>query len=59
MLLRTVPREVRYDLWRVCEPQHTQAIDRLTEAVAKRVEELFDLVPRERKLISSSVGPPY
>lgn len=45
-----LPRGVRHDLWRVCEPQHERAKTAVVEAMMKQIEFAFEVSakpPRE------------
>jgi hypothetical protein len=47
MALSMLPRGVRHDLWRTCEPQHQHAIEAAVETIAARIEYAFELTPIE------------
>jgi hypothetical protein len=48
MTLGLLPRWMRHDLWRTCEPQHEHAVNRIAEAIATKVEEGFEVEVRDR-----------
>ena len=47
LALSMLPREVRHDLWRTCEPRHGRAIDRAADAIRKRLEHGFTIEPKD------------
>ena len=46
MTLGVLPRYLRHDLWRITEPQHGQAVDKLAEIVTEKIDSGFEV---ERK----------
>jgi hypothetical protein len=52
--LGMLPRYVRHDFWRTCEPQHQRAVDKIAEHVTTAVDEHFEVQAKPRKPIRSS-----
>ena len=44
--LDLLPRWMKHDLWRQCEPQHTRAVERISETLVSRIENDFTLVAK-------------
>jgi hypothetical protein len=44
--LRMLPRGWRHDLWRVTEPQHDNAVRRIAQALAERIDDGFEVMER-------------
>jgi hypothetical protein len=54
ILLNMLPRYVRHDLWRTCEPHHAIAVDRTEEAIVAQIDEGFEMQEKTRGPIRSS-----
>jgi hypothetical protein len=49
MTLGLLPRWMRHDLWRTCEPQHGHVVDRIAETIIEKVDEGFAVEKRTPK----------
>lgn len=47
LAISTLPRQVRHDLWRTCEPQHQRAVEAAVQAIRKRLEHGFYVEPKD------------
>jgi hypothetical protein len=52
--LGMLPRYVRHDFWRTCEPQHQRSLDEITKCVIEVVDEHLEVQVKPRKPIRSS-----
>jgi hypothetical protein len=41
--LAMLPRYLRHDLWRITEPQHTNAVNKIAETLTAKIEDQFEL----------------
>lgn len=48
LALSMLPRYVRHDFWRQCEPQHQRAQDHIIEEVVARLDSEFEIALRVR-----------
>ena len=60
MALAMLPRYLRHDLWRVAEPHHQRAVDRIAETLAAKVDEDFEIETRAARRglsVADILGP--
>jgi len=43
IVLGMLPRYLRHDLWRITEPQHMRAVDKIAETIAAKVDDGFEV----------------
>jgi hypothetical protein len=43
IVLGMLPRYLRHDLWRITEPQHMHAVDKIAETIAAKVDDGFEV----------------
>jgi hypothetical protein len=58
MTIGMLPRYLRHDHWRTCEPQHGHAVDRIAETIAAKVEAGFEVKsrpPREARSVADRI----